>query len=360
MNYGYIRYLDPDFLNKEGKLDNQYWQREYYFSNALLYKTLKGFSLSFANDLSLNNMNTSLQNFSNPTRYSCLNSLSLAYNYKKMSVIATVLHTYVSDKVQEVETAKNYQKFTPSICLSYQPFKKENITVRAFYKNIFRLPTFNDLYYRLVGSTNLSPENTHQIDVGMMWSKYLHRNVPYFSLTADVYYNQIKDKIIAIPNKNLFVWSMINLGKVSITGVEAHNTLEIKAHKYISFELTTNYTFQYAIDVTDKESKTYKNQIPYTPKHSGAGIFSIQTKWINCSYSVLYAGERYMLGQNISANYLERYFEHSIALFRSIKLKHTQLTLRVECLNLLNKQYKVVKNYPMTGRQFQGKIIFKW
>jgi len=31
-----------------------------------------------------------------------------------------------------------------------------------------------------------------------------------------------------------------------------------------------------------------------------------------------------------------------------------------ECLNLLNKQYEVVKSYPMTGRQFQGKIILKF
>jgi outer membrane cobalamin receptor len=360
MNYAYTRYLDPDYLNSEGKLDNKYWQREYYISNAVLYKPLKVFSLSFTNDLSLNNMNTSLQNFSNPMRHSCLNAISFVYNYKKMNVLATLLHTCISDKVQEVETAKNYQKLTPSVSISYQPFRQEAFTVRAFYKNIFRLPTFNDLYYRLVGNTNLSPENTHQINFGMAWSKYLHKNLPYFSLSADVYHNRVKDKIIAIPSKNLFVWSMINLGEMSITGVEAHNTLEIKAHKHISFELTANYAFQNAIDITNKESKTYKNQIPYTPKHSGSGVFSIQTKWVNCSYSVLYAGHRYMLGQNIYANYLERYFDHSIALYRNFKLKNTQLTLRGECLNLLSKQYEVVKNYPMIGRQFQGKIIFKW
>jgi outer membrane cobalamin receptor len=360
VNYAYIRYLDPDYLNSEGKLDNKYWQREYYISNAVLYMPLRVFSLSLSNDLSLNNMSTSLQNFSNPTRYSCLNAISLAYNYKKMNVLATLLHTYISDEVKDEKTNRNYQKFTPSISISYQPFKKEAFILRAFYKNIFRLPTFNDLYYRLVGNTNLLPENTHQINVGMALSKYLHKNISYFLFTADVYHNRITDKIIAIPNKNLFVWSMINLGEVSITGFEAQNTMEIKAHKHIALEWTVNYTFQYAIDITDKESKTYKNQIPYIPRHSWSGIFSIQTKWVNCSYSVLYAGHRYVLGQNIPINYIERYFDHSIALYRSFKLKNTQLTLRGECLNIFNKQYEVVKNYPMIGRQFQGKIIFKW
>ena len=359
LNYGYIRYLDPDYLNMEGKLDNRYWQREYYISNAVLYKPFSGFSMSVANDLSLGNMNTSVQNFSNPMRYSCLSSLSLAYRYKQMNLTATLLHTYVSDKAED-EAATNYQKFTPFVSVSYQPFKKENMVVRAFYQNIFRLPTFNDLYYRLVGNTNLSPENTHQINLGITWSKYLHSSVPYFSLSVDAYYNRIRDKIIAIPNKNLFIWSMINLGEVSIAGVEAQNVLEIKAHKHLAFDFTMNYTFQYAVDITDKSSKTYKNQIPYTPKHSGSGIFSVQTTWINVSYSILYVGERYILGQNIPPNYMERYFDHSIALFRSFRLKNTQLTLRVECLNLLNKQYEVVKNYPMAGRQFQIKIIFKW
>ena len=364
INYSYLRYLDPDYLNSDGKLDNKYWQREYYISNAVWYKPLRGFSMSLANDLSLGNMNTSMPDFANPTRYSSLTAFSFSHAFRTpiMSFYATLLHTYVSDKIQNTDTNIHYQKFTPSVRFYYKPFKKENITVGVSYKNIFRLPTFNDLYYRLVGNTNLSPEKTHQINLGVNWSKFLNKNsvsFARFSLAADVYYNHIQDKIIAIPNKNLFVWSMLNLGKVSITGVEARSELRIWKIKYVEFELALNYTYQYAIDMTDETSKTYKNQIPYTPKHSGSGIFTVETKWINCSYSVLYAGERYALGQNIPANRLDRYFDHSIALYRNFKLKKTELSLRAECFNLLNKQYEVVKCYPMTGRQFRAKIIFK-
>ncbi|MDR0604707.1 MAG: TonB-dependent receptor [Bacteroidales bacterium] len=360
MNYSYTRYLDPDYLNAEGKLDNTYRQREYYISNAVLYKPLKMLSLSLANDLSLNNLHVSMQDFSNPVRYSCLTALSAAYTDKRINLAVTVLHTLVADKVQTGEAGDSYSKFTPSASVSFKPLKKEEFYLRAFYKNIFRLPTFNDLYYRLVGNIHLLPENTHQINFGMTWMKYLHLNIPYFSVRADVYHNRIRDKIIAIPNKNLFIWSMINLGKVSITGMDIQTTLDVKAHKHITFELGVNYTFQQAIDMTDINSKTYKHQIPYTPKHSGSGIFAILTKWINCSYAVLYAGERYCLGQNIPSNYLEHYFDHSIAVFRLFKWENIQLTLRAECLNILNTQYEVVKSYPMTGRQFQGKIIFKW
>jgi hypothetical protein len=360
MNYSFTRYLDPDYLNVERKLDNTYLQREYYLSNAVLYKPLKRLSLSLANDLSLNNMQASMPNFSSPTRYSSLTALSVAYQDKWVTLSATVLHTLISDKVQTGQAGNDYNRFTPSLNISYKPFGKEDFYLRTFYKNIFRLPTFNDLYYRLVGNVSLLPENTHQFNLGATWTKYLGQHFPYFSIAADAYYNLVKDKIIAIPNKNLFVWSMINLGEVSITGIDFQSVLEIKAHKYIAFELEVNYTFQQAVDITNKDSKTYKHQIPYTPKHSGSGIFAILTKWINFSYALLYTGKRYMLGQNIPANALESYFDNSMALFRTFKWNKIQLSLRLECLNVLDKQYEVVKSYPMMGRQFQGKIIFKW
>ncbi|MDR0368507.1 MAG: TonB-dependent receptor [Bacteroidales bacterium] len=359
INYAYTRYLDPDYLNMAGKLDNSYWQRAFYVSNAVLYNPFKVFSIALANDLSLGNMHTNTEDFSIPSRYLSLTAFSANFNRKKIKLSATVLHTLVAERVQQA-TGKNYSKFTPSVNVLYQPFEKENITFRGFYKHIFRLPTFNDLYYRLVGNTDLSPENTHQIDMGVTWLKYFHRHIPYLLVTLDVYHNQINDKIIAIPNKNLFVWSMINLGKVSITGVDVQSKVDIKVHKHIVFELTLNYTFQHAIDITDRLSKTFKHQIPYTPQHSGSGIFAVMTKWINCSYAVVYSGGRYILGQNIIENYLLPYFDHSVAVFRDFTIKNIQLSLRAECLNLSNKNYEIIKNFPMTGRQFQGKIIFKW
>ena len=37
----------------------------------------------------------------------------------------------------------------------------------------------------------------------------------------------------------------------------------------MSLLLASTYSFQYAVDVTDPEAKNYKDQIPYTPRHSG-------------------------------------------------------------------------------------------
>ena len=359
-NYSYLRYLDTNYLNVEGILDNAYIQREMYVNNAVLYNPFKVWSLCLSNDLSLNTMSASLEDFVNPSRYTSLTALSTLLKVKRIQLSATLLHSYIYDLTSTTSIKKITSKFTPSIQFSYQPFKEKAFYCRAFYKQIFRMPTFNDMYYRLVGNVNLMPENAYQFDAGVSWSRYVSEQIPYLSLTADGYYNYIKDKIIAVPNKNLFIWSMINLGEVTITGVDVQAAVNWKITKKIDFETTLNYTFQHAVDISDKTTKNYKNQIPYTPKHTANGIFAFKTKWINVSYSLLFVGKRYVLGENIAENALQPYVDHGCAVFRSFYWKNNTLTLRLEVLNIADVNYEVVKNYPMVGRQFQGKITYNF
>ena len=93
-------------------------------------------------------------------------------------------------------------------------------SIRIFYKDIFRLPSFNDLYYGETGNNKLKPENARQYNIGLTYSKDVCPFLPYLSATVDAYYNKITDKIIAYPTKNLAVWSMRNLGSVEIKGID--------------------------------------------------------------------------------------------------------------------------------------------
>lgn len=82
------------------------------------------------------------------------------------------------------------------------------------------------------------------------------------------------------------------------------------------FYVSAGPTWQKAIDVTDSEEKNYKDQIPYTPVHSGNGAVSLEMSWVNVSYTVTGVGERYSLPQNIKANRIEGHAEHTGALSR--------------------------------------------
>mgnify|MGYP000302648914 CR=1 FL=1 len=97
----------------------------------------------------------------------------------------------------------------------------------------------------------------------------------FISLSADTYYNKVKDKIVAVPT--MFVWKMSNVGKVETIGVDVNLSAECRLNQQMKLYLTGNYNFMQAEDVTDRNSKTWRNQIVYTPRHSGSGSLTLET-----------------------------------------------------------------------------------
>lgn len=359
-NYAYTRYLDPDYSNRAGELDNRYIQREYYLSNVLMYKMKRHFSISFANDLIYNNMSANLQDFARPVRFTCLNVLAGNFKSKYFDASANLLHHYMYNSTRLDKSGGNTNKLTPTVSFLVKPLGKNNFGIRAFYKQQFRMPTFNDLYYRFVGNVNLLPENTYQMNVGLTYDQKFHRKKVALSTTGDVYYNIVKDKIVAFPGQNLFVWSMMNYGLVNVLGVDVNAHISYTINALFALKLSGNYSYQSAIDKTDPSGKSYGQQIPYTPEHSGSMGCGFSAKWFDLVYSALVTGERYTLGQSTSENRLDPYFDHNIALSGRFEIKAIVLGFKAEMLNLSNKQYEVISGYPMPGRNYRVKLSFEW
>ena len=102
--------------------------------------------------------------------------------------------------------------------------------------------------------------------------------------------------------------------------------------------------------------KTYKHQIAYTPRVSGSGQAGIETPWINLSYAFLFSGKRYTQGENISQNRLDGYSDHSLSASRNLKIRDINTSLSIEVLNLLNKNYEIIKSFPMPGRSVRATL----
>lgn len=364
-NWNYQRYLDPDSKNSSGKTENSYYQQEYYLSASVLYRLLSNLSFSLSTDGSINTMNADLKNFVHPTRYSWLTAFAGKYMNDWLTLSASALATIINEDVEKGGSAGNHRKLTPYVSASFKPWQNEELRIRLFYKDIFRLPSFNDLYYEEVGNSKLKPENARQYNVGVTYSKNVCSFLPYLSATIDGYYNKITDKIIAYPTKNLAVWSMRNLGSVEIKGVDATASIALQPWENIRINLSGNYTYQRALDVTNpdldsEEGRTYKHQIAYTPRVSGSGQAGIETPWINLSYSFLFSGKRYQQGENIAENRLDSYSDHSISASRSFKIMQTNTSVSVEVLNIADKNYEIIRNFPMPGRSVRATISIRY
>ena len=213
------------------------------------------------------------------------------------------------------------------------------------------------MYYLVIGNHNLKPEVTRQFNVGTTWSSTSLEYIDYLSLSVDAYYNRVKDKIVAVPT--MFIWKMMNLGKVETIGTDINLAIEKELAEHYKLYLTGTYNFMQAEDITDRNSKIWRNQIIYTPKHSGSGSLTFENPYVNLTYNILYASERYSIAQNIPENRIKSYTDHSISLSHTFKWKKQSLRIQLDALNLSDKNYEIVRFYPMPGRNYKVTINYK-
>ncbi len=358
--YSFTHYLDPVYLGSLGKEENFYHQQEGYLSAGLLYNVLSSLSFSLNTDGIISTLDVDLQNFAYPIRYQWLTALSGKYVNDWVIASATALFTVVDEEVRSGTASKGYFRVNPFVSATFKPFRKINLRFRVFYKNIFRLPTFNDLYYGRVGNINLKPESTNQYNVGITYKAYLADFLPKVELSCDVYHNSVRDKIVAYPTKNIYTWTMLNYGKVSINGIDFTGEVSLKPHSKVMILLGASYTYNRALNVTDPNSSDYKHQIPYTPRISGSGRASLQTPWFDINYSLIWSGHRYAVNQNYAENRVEGFFDHSISASHDFLIKQHVLGINLECLNLTNKNYAVVRYFPMPGRSWRATVYWKF
>ena len=370
-----LRYLNPDTTLMY--IDNTFVQHEIYLSTAhrvaitgsqaiasTMRHTAVNWDIDLSADYQFNYLEGNLANFVYPERSTVLVAAATQVDWKYIKAQASVLGTFVKDKIHHPNTtmptaSQQRPQFTPAVYLGIQPWLKEEFYLRAFYKRIFRMPTFNDLYYTDVGNIALLPEYTVQYDGGLQYDKTWSRGVfRELNFKADGYFNQVKNKIVAIPKGNgQYRWQMMNLGYVEIRGCDLNIATTLCAGKEVFLSFAGTYTYQKAQDFTNPKEITYGGQIAYVPWHSCSATANIRWKGLSVNYAFIYVGERYTNSANIPANYMQPWYTHDMSVSYDWSLKVCRLHFAVEINNLLNQQYDVVLNYPMPG--INGKGIVK-
>lgn len=359
-NYSYTHYLDPVYLSSSGKEENRYHQHEYYINAGTQYRPTENLSFVLTTDGSVSTLHADLTDFARPTRYIWLTALAGKYVNDWVTATASVLLTAVHETTVSGNAADDHFKASPYVSASFRPFRPADLRIRLFYKNIFRLPTFNDLYYGRIGNRDLKPETTNQYNAGITYQTKITQYVPQLSVTVDAYHNSVTNKIVAYPTKNIYTWTMLNYGKVDINGIDINGEITVAPHDAMSINLGASYTYNRAINVTNPSDRDYGHQIPYTPRVSGSGHASITTPWFTLGYSVVWSGHRYAVNQNYAENRVEGYDDHSLSLSHEFKIKSHRIGVNLECLNLTNKNYTVVRYFPMPGRSWRGTIHWKF
>lgn len=348
--------------NVEEKLsfNNKYYQQELYASVVNQYSINRWWDISLSTDFQWNRLNATMSSnyaFAYPKRYTTLAALATSVDLGKIKMQASILGTFVQETVKNGNASPDKSEFTPSIFIGYTPFVKHDFNLRAFYKRIFRMPTFNDLYYTQIGNSDLKPEYTNQYNIGFSYNKSIgQRFIDGISLQVDVYYLNVKNRILATPKgANSFNWMMTNMGYGENKGIDIVAGLQGQIDKVkLNANLTYSYTKAQDFTKTEPRLSSYGDQIPYTPWHSGSVILNSTYQTWNLNYSFIYIGERYNAAvNNIKRNLIQPWYTHDISIQKSFLYKQYKVKGSIEMNNALNQYYDVVLNYPMPGRTFK-------
>ena len=357
-------YYVTHYVNRDPKtmlVDNTYKQQELFLSTSNVYEIMRGWSASVAYDFKWNKLREeqgvrSKGQEMKPYRFSNMVSVATAYNQPWMNIQGSLLATFVKDHFPGHNDKKSENVWTPAVFFNIFPLRNKSLSVRAYAKRSFRMPTFNDLYYTEMGNAMLKPETALQYNVGAVYeaphTSHLASRISHFRLQVDAYYNTIHDKIVAYPKGQQFRWTMLNLGKVHIKGIDVETELEVRAARELTLAGRLQYTYQDARDVTDPADTYYNNQIPYIPWHSGSAIFSASYRQWDFNYSFIYAGKRYNQQENIDYNYMPAWYTSDMSLMYRFRWMKTRCKATLEVNNLLDQQYDVILNYPMPGRNY--------
>lgn len=349
--YDWLRYLqDPSTNAAAMHCDNHYRQQDLYASVAAAWNS-SWLSLTASTDLRWSDLTTNVYRSAYVYRLDSKSLLSAIASYRGFEGNIALLYTHIGDhSARSAQSAAALSRLTPMLLASWH---RRAFTVRAFHKRIFRAPTLNDLYYTFVGNAQLRPEYTSQFDLGVDYKdRHLH-------LALDAYYNRIEDKIVAIPMKSQFRWSMVNFGLVKSLGLSATAGYDRTWGRF-SLNANANYTCQRDRDYSSPHDPEYRNTIPYSPLHSASLIVDLgYDGWSLCT-SWLYTGDRFALISNNRDDLLGAWQTVDLKLNKRFRIRRHSVQATIECNNLCDSRHEVVKRYPMPGRNWKATLQWQF
>lgn len=349
-------YEDPLIPNRN--FDASYWQREAYTSAAVLFTPSEQWAFNYSADYSFNNQSSSSPRSidGHPYRHTVSQSVTAKYHDHRLTILGRLLYSLYLNDAKYGESARNMRRLSPSVSLSYRLFPDHDLFVRASYKNIFRSPTFNESYYFHYGSPDLLPESTDQYNIGLTYRA--QTAIFNAQCTIDGYYNHVKDMIVAVPY-NMFIWNCTNVGKVRVLGLDVTANGQWQITHNQKLDLSGSYSYQRAENLTNSTSPFYKNQIAYIPELSGSIALGWENPWASLALHGSGHSRRWTNNQHTEGSRIDGYWDMGLTVWHVFHWGKQQLEARLDVKNLFDKQYEIVRFYPMPGRSWQVSMKYQ-
>ena len=368
-SYDYTHYdTHPEKNPMALPYDLHYRQRSGYFSLAQSFVMSDPWSVDLSTDLQRNALDSDAGQSVTPRRTVFTGALATRVAWERFRAAVHLVYlgawdTYDTPQAGGWSREDSYRDaWMPSLSLFYSPLKW--LELDAFAKRSYRLPSFNDLYYTQMGNSGLVPESASQTGIDLR--AHGSRGPWNWEFRLSPYYNRVDDKIVAIPTSSQFRWMMLNIGRVDVTGLDAKADAIFTLDNW-TVDLTLRYAYQEALDHSEAGSRTWGNQIPYIPLHSGGAEFAAAWKDWSFTWDTTVTGGRWSRTANIPDYYIAPWSASDASVFRKFAMpalrgreKVPELTLGLNLNNIFNQSYEIVQGYPMPGLNLMLSAGFSW
>lgn len=224
------------------------------------------------------------------------------------------------------------------------------LTAKANVSRVYRLPTFNDLYWVPGGNPDLLPESGYSGEAGLAVKGKLAPHVEA-NAEATVFQRTMDNWIIWLPGGAY--WSPENLMNVWSRGLEMRGGTGWRMRNTaVRLDLMTNYVVSTNQTAKTRNDASVGKQLIYVPMYSGHGKLSLEHKRLRTTLGANYTGYRYTSTDN--RTFLEPFtlVDASIS-YRINAGAKCSASVMVQGFNLLDANYQVMLDRPMPLRNFQ-------
>ncbi|XRE44857.1 hypothetical protein ACIVBQ_003061 [Tenacibaculum discolor] len=222
------------------------------------------------------------------------------------------------------------------------------LNILANFSTNYRVPTYNEMYWPVVGNLNLIPESSKQGELGVSFKK---KNL---NITSTLFYIYINDKILWLPTGGSNLWRPRNVNDVINKGVETFVSYKKEIGEHI-IDFSSNYTFTLA------ENTETKKILPYAPEHLLNFNINYNYKRFNFFIQSLHQSKVYTNETNLDFYSLDPVHVQNAGVTFNLSTKQTKLPIIGFTLNnIFNKVYYFSNLRPMPGTNFNINLNYKF
>ena len=335
-------YDDILYLSSWG--DSDYKQTELQLNTAHEFKLKDWWTVSLAADISWDGLRS---NVYDKSRLSSLGAVASAFRFGRLSADLALEYCLAFDNADLFRDA-----ISPSANIRF--IITDGLTVSALGRRMYRIPTFNELYYPGYGNPELKAEDAWTGSIGTDFNRVFGQG---WKVSAGVsgFYTALTDKIVSAPTEaDPDIWLPYNIGKVRSVGMDSKAGIHHTFNDW-TWGLNAGYSLLSSTDRTP-DSYSYGSQVAYTARHSLVTTGNMSWKgW------ELYAAWNLKSGYCGAAGELTDWNTLDLTVSKEFTIRKAgTFRLSLSSRNITGSRYEIVSGYPMPGRSLLGGIEYKF